>query len=86
MRRFSAVSSSRILMLGTLTCSMATPAWRMLPICTREKIPRPSISRPMSAKPRSARGAIFMLRRDMESRIQASGKRATKYDLPGYRS
>ncbi len=80
MRRFRAVSSSRILMLGTLTCSMTTPAWRMLPIWMREKMPRPSISRPMSAKPSSARGAMFILRRDMERTIQAREKRGAKCD------
>ncbi|MNE90919.1 hypothetical protein D3C80_1884720 [compost metagenome] len=52
----------------------------MLPICTSEKIPRPSISRPISAKPSSARGAIFMLRRDMERRIQARDKECAKCD------
>ncbi|MNN68801.1 hypothetical protein D3C81_1845360 [compost metagenome] len=61
-------------MLGTLMLSMATPAWRMLPICMSEKMPRPSISRPISAKPSSARGAMFMLRRDMEGAIQAKGR------------
>ena len=52
-------------MLGTLICSMASPALRICPIWLRAKMPNASIRAPISENPRSARGAMFMLRNDM---------------------
>ncbi|MCY1248982.1 hypothetical protein D9M72_624780 [compost metagenome] len=75
-------------MLGTVEVSMVSPAWRILLIWFRANRPRASISAPIRAKPRSARGAIFMLRRDMVVSRRGKGTLSVRQiqDCHAYRS